>query len=40
MKIIIEAALGGTPAEIARALHIPLSRCLAIAKQCRVQFHG
>jgi len=38
--IIIEAALGGTPAEIARSLRIPLSRCLAIAEQCHVQFHG
>lgn len=40
VKIIVEAALGGSPRVIARNLHIPLNRCLAIAEQCRVQFHG
>lgn len=40
VKIILEAALGGTPVDIARSLRIPLSRCLAIAEQCPVQFHG
>lgn len=39
VKIIVEAALGGTPAEIAHALHIPIDRCVAIAEQCHVQFH-
>lgn len=40
VKIILEAALGGSPRVIARNLRIPLNRCLAIAEQCRVQFHG
>lgn len=40
VKIIVEAALGGSPRVIARNLRIPLNRCLAIAEQCRVQFHG
>lgn len=40
VKIILEAALGGTPVEIAQSLRISLSRCRAIAEQYRVQFHG
>lgn len=39
VKIIVEAALGATPAEIAKALRIPVNRCVAIAEQCHVQFH-
>lgn len=39
VKIIVEAALGTPPRKIARNLQIPLNRCLAIAEQCRVQFH-
>lgn len=40
VKIIIEAALGGSPRVIARNLQIPLPRCRAIAKQYHVQFHA
>lgn len=40
VKIIVEAALGGSPRLIARNLHIPLNHCLAIAERCHVQFHG
>jgi len=40
VKIIVAAALGGSPRVIASELHIPLSRCLAIAEHCHVQFHG
>lgn len=40
VKIIIEAALGGSPRVIARNLHIPLPRCRAIARQYHVQFRA
>ncbi|NMY40517.1 hypothetical protein HBN76_04295 [Pseudomonas sp. WS 5013] len=40
VKIIIEAALGGSPRVIARNLQIPLPRCRAIARQYHVQFRA
>lgn len=40
VKIIIEAALGGSSRVIARNLQIPLPRCRAIAKQYHVQFRA
>ena len=40
VKIIVEAALGGSPRVIARNLQISLPLCRAIAKQYHVQFHA
>lgn len=40
VRIIVGAAMGSAANKLAQELNIPLRRCRAIARQCRVQFHG